>query len=50
MLQVLVTGTVSAVNYISMTGGATGSGPIISVAGTDSNSNELLTAKGKSEF
>lgn len=36
----------SSVNYVNITNAATGSGPVISAAGTDTNINLLLQAKG----
>jgi hypothetical protein len=44
--QAQVTHTASAVNYTSMTGGATGTGPTILGTGTDSNVDLRLSAKG----
>ena len=44
--QLRVTHTASAVNYHQLTGSATGSGPIHSVAGSDTNIDLNLTTKG----
>lgn len=44
--QLRVTHTASAVNYVQVTGAATGSGPFISVQGSDSNPNITLQSKG----
>ena len=44
--QLAVTHTASAVNYHQLTGSATGSGPIHSVAGSDTNIDLNLTTKG----
>jgi hypothetical protein len=44
--QVNVAHTASAVNYHQLTGSATGSGPIHSVAGSDTNIDLNLTTKG----
>ncbi len=40
------TGAVSAVNYLSAANAATGSGPSLGSAGTDTNINLTLAAKG----
>jgi hypothetical protein len=45
-LQLNITRTASAVNYANVTGAATGSGPIYSVAGSDTNIDLNLTPKG----
>jgi hypothetical protein len=44
--QAEVSHTASAVNYHQLTGSATGSGPIHSVAGSDTNIDNNLTSKG----
>ncbi len=44
--QLAVTNTASAVNYHQLTGSATGSGPIHSVAGSNTNIDLNLTTKG----
>jgi hypothetical protein len=44
--QMRVSNTASAVNYHQLTGSATGSGPIHSVAGSDTNIDLNLTTKG----
>ena len=44
--QLAVVHTASAVNYVQATGGATGTGPTFSVAGSDTNINLNLTPKG----
>ena len=43
--QFRVAHTASAVNYLQVTGGATGSGPVISAQGSDSNINLTLNVK-----
>ena len=45
-LQFTVAHTASAVNYVQVTGAATGSGPIISAQGSDTNVDLLFSAKG----
>jgi hypothetical protein len=45
-LQVNVTHTASAVNYVQATGAATGSAPVLSVQGSDTNIDLSLTPKG----
>lgn len=45
-VQAVVSHTASAVNYHQLTGSATGSGPIHSVAGSDTNIDLNLTSKG----
>ena len=45
-IQFQVSNTASAVNYVQVTGAATGSGPIISAQGSDSNIALNLRAKG----
>jgi hypothetical protein len=44
--QMVVTKTASAVNYLSITGATTGNNPTITVAGSDTNVNLLLSGKG----
>jgi hypothetical protein len=44
--QLQVTDTASAVNYVQVTGSATGSDPTISAQGSDTDRNLRLTAKG----
>jgi hypothetical protein len=44
--QFLVTHTASAVNYLQVTGAATGSSPALSAQGTDTNISSFYTAKG----
>jgi len=44
--QMRVTRTASAVNYVQVTGAATGSDPVISTQGSDADRNLRLTAKG----
>ena len=44
--QMRVSHTASAVNYVQVTGSATGNGPIISAQGSDTNLALNLTAKG----
>jgi hypothetical protein len=46
--QLAVTHTASAVNYVQVTGGATGSGPTISAQGSDGNAFLVITSKGTS--
>jgi hypothetical protein len=46
VLQFLVGHTASAVNYLRVTGGATGTAAIMSAAGTDTNIDIALTPKG----
>jgi hypothetical protein len=45
-LQAQVSNTASAVNYVQVTGSATGSHPVISSQGSDANVNVNLTPKG----
>jgi len=47
-LQARVAHTASAVNYVQVTGAATGSGPTISSQGSDANARLLLNSKGSS--
>jgi len=44
--QFIVSHTASAVNYVQVTGAATGSAPIISAQGSDTNINLTLQSKG----
>ena len=44
--QMRVSHTASAVNYVNVTGAATGGGPTITTAGSDANPNLVLTSKG----
>jgi hypothetical protein len=44
--QAAITHTASAVNYLQLTGAATGAAPTISAAGSDTNINLKLTPKG----
>jgi hypothetical protein len=44
--QFLIAHTASAVNYLQVTGGATGSGTTLSAQGTDANIDVNITAKG----
>jgi hypothetical protein len=44
--QAQVTHTASAVNYLQLTGAATGAAPTISAAGSDANVGLILTGKG----
>jgi hypothetical protein len=44
--QLRVAHTASAVNYVQVTGAATGSGPIISTQGSDTNVDLLFSTKG----
>ena len=44
--QLNVSHTASAVNYVQVTGNATGSGPIVSAQGSDTNVDLLFSAKG----
>lgn len=48
--QLAVTNTASAVNYVQVTGGATGSAPGISVVGSDTNISLGFNAKGSGIF
>ena len=48
--QAEISHTASAVNYHQLTGSATGSGPIHSVAGSDTNIDLNLTTKGTGSF
>jgi hypothetical protein len=45
-LQLAVANTASAVNYVQVTGAATGASPTISVQGSDANANITLQSKG----
>jgi hypothetical protein len=45
-LQFNITHTASAVNYLEVTGGATGSGPVLRAIGTDANIGINITPKG----
>lgn len=45
-VQVAVTNTASAVNYVSLTGGATGTGVTVSASGSNTDINLILDAKG----
>jgi hypothetical protein len=45
-VQLAVSHTASAVNYVQVTGAATGSGPTISAQGSDTNADLNVTAKG----
>jgi len=47
-LQFNVSHTASAVNYVQVTGAATGTGPTISSQGSDANARLLLNSKGSS--
>jgi hypothetical protein len=44
--QTVVSNTASAVNYLGLTGAATGNAPTISAQGSDANVNLVLTGKG----
>ena len=44
--QVSITSTASAVNYLNLTGAATGAAPILSAGGSDANISLTLTTKG----
>lgn len=44
--QLRIANTASAVNYVQVTGAATGADPVISVQGSDANRNLRLSAKG----
>lgn len=44
--QLIVSHTASAVNYVQVTGAATGSGPIVSAQGSDANVALVLDTKG----
>ena len=44
--QAAITHTASAVNYLQLTGAATGAAPTLSAAGSDANISLALTAKG----
>jgi hypothetical protein len=44
--QIRITPTASAVNYLNLTGAATGAAPTISAAGSDANINLTFTPKG----
>ena len=48
LLQFLVSNTASAVNYVQVTGAATGAHPTISSQGSDANARLVLNAKGTS--
>lgn len=48
VLQALVSHTASAVNYVQVTGAATGGQPVISTQGSDANISLRLQAKGDS--
>jgi hypothetical protein len=48
--QFLISNTASAVNYLQVTGAATGGGPTISAQGSDANINFELSAKGTGLF
>jgi hypothetical protein len=45
-LQASISNTTSAVNYLNLTGGATGVAPALSAAGSDANINLTFTPKG----
>jgi hypothetical protein len=47
-VQMQVSNTASAVNYVQVTGGTTGSGPVISGQGSDTTVSLLFQAKGAS--
>ena len=47
-LQMYVSATASAVNYVQITGAATGNHPTISSQGSDANARLILNAKGSS--
>ena len=44
--QAVITDTASAVNYVNLTGAATGAGPTLSAQGSDANIPLVLTGKG----
>jgi hypothetical protein len=44
--QMRITSTASVVNYLNVTGGATGSAPVVSALGSDTNIDLTLTPKG----
>ena len=44
--QVAISPTASAVNYLNLTGAATGAAPTISAQGSDTNINAVIAAKG----
>jgi hypothetical protein len=46
--QFVISSTASAVNYVQVTGAATGSAPTISAQGSDANARLVLTSKGGS--
>jgi hypothetical protein len=46
LTQAIITYTASAVNYVNLTGAATGAAPTISVQGSDTNIGLTLTPKG----
>lgn len=48
--QMVVSHTASAVNYVQVTGAATGASPIISAQGSDANVTLALTSKGTSNI
>jgi len=45
-VQLAVTNTASAVNYVAITGGATGNGVTVSALGANADVNLILDAKG----
>jgi hypothetical protein len=45
-LQAVISNTTSAVNYLNLTGAATGAAPTISTAGSDANISLVLNSKG----
>jgi hypothetical protein len=45
-LQAVISGTASAVNYLNLTGAATGAAPTVSAQGSDANINLVLSSKG----
>jgi hypothetical protein len=45
-LQFTAAHTASAVNYVQVTGAATGSGPVLSIQGSDTNAGLAIRAKG----
>jgi len=46
LMQFVVNSTASAVNYVAVTGAATGGSPVVSAEGSDTNINLRLTPKG----
>ena len=48
--QFRITNTTSAVNYVQVTGAATGSGPSISTQGSDGNASLLINSKGAGDL